>query len=105
MLTIVSAQQLKDILDVAKSNDVPEIVLFGASWDVNTTRLFPIIDLLPPNRVGTVYVDVDVTPGIAISYSTRQIPMLRLFRNGILVKQLNGNLVQSEADLYNFIKE
>jgi len=104
MLTINSQENLNDILQVAKQNNVPEVVLFGMFSDPNTTRLFPLFDAMPIGKVGTVYVDVDGTPDIAMKYSIRIVPVVFVFKNGYVVQATKGELIKTEDDLKKFIE-
>ena len=73
--------------------DQPVLVDFWAEWCAPCKMIAPIVEELSEEydgRLGFAKVDVDASPGTAISYGVRSIPTLLLFKDGKPVSQIVG---------------
>jgi thioredoxin-like negative regulator of GroEL len=62
----------------------PVLVLWGMISDPNTTNLF---NLLSTTTNETAFVDIDANPDLAMKFSIRQIPLLTVFKTGMILAQ------------------
>jgi thioredoxin 1 len=73
-------------------SDVPVLVDFYADWCSPCRRLAPVLEELaretPEARI--VKVNVDTSPDLATEYGVDSIPSLKIFKNGIVTKELVG---------------
>ncbi|MCK5877619.1 MAG: thioredoxin, partial [Candidatus Marithrix sp.] len=101
---IVADQQNFTTEVIEKSNQVPVLVDFWASWCAPCKMIEPVLEKLAEEYQGQFIVakiDTDEQQQLAGQYSIRGIPALKLFRHGEIVEEMSG--VQSEAVLRNMI--
>ncbi len=82
-----------------RSNELPVIVDFWATWCAPCRELGPILERLATDGAGQfllVKVDVDQQPGIAQAFGVRSIPHVFALRNGQLVDQFTGALPEDQ---------
>jgi thioredoxin 1 len=78
--------------DVLKS-DKPVIVDFWAEWCGPCRMISPVLAELAEeyrDKIVVAKVNVDFEPGLAEKYNVTGIPLLGVFKNGEMVKQLVG---------------
>ncbi|NOY76492.1 MAG: thioredoxin [Calditrichaeota bacterium] len=79
--------------DVVLKSPVPVIVDMWAEWCGPCKMIEPYLDDISDEygeKVLIARVDVDSSPGIAIRYGARSIPMLLFIKNGEVVDKLIG---------------
>lgn len=84
---------------VARSNDVPVVIDFWATWCAPCRQLGPILEKLANEAAGAFVlakVDVDQQPGIAQYFGVSSIPHVFAIRGGQLVNQFTGALPESQ---------
>ena len=83
----------QDFDDEVLHSDTPVLVDFWAEWCAPCRMIAPIVDELADEydgRVKFAKVDVDTSPGTAVKYGVRSIPMLLVFKGGQPVEQIIG---------------
>lgn len=83
-----------------RSNSVPVLVDFWASWCAPCQMIAPILEKLAEEYDGKLLVakvNTDEQRDIAMQYGIRSLPTLKLFRNGAMVEEVIG--AQPEAVL------
>jgi putative thioredoxin len=84
---------------LARSQELPVIVDFWATWCAPCRELGPVLERLANENAGQfmlVKVDVDQQPGIAQAFGVRSIPHVFALRNGQLVDQFTGALPEAQ---------
>jgi putative thioredoxin len=84
---------------IARSNDVPVIVDFWATWCGPCQELGPVLERLAQESAGQfvlVKVDVDQQPRLAQAFGVQSIPHVFALRHGKLVDQLQGLLPEEQ---------
>lgn len=79
--------------DVVLKSDKPTLCKFGANWCSPCTSFAPVIEEIAgevSDRYNVVSVDVDDNPTIAAQYKVKTIPMLIVFKNGVVHKTQIG---------------
>ncbi len=74
-------------------SDKPVIVDFWAEWCGPCRNVAPILDEIASEyseQLKVVKVNVDLEPQLAMDYQVTGIPLLGIFQNGKMVKQLVG---------------
>jgi len=102
--TIVANQQNFTTEVLEKSNQVPVLVDFWASWCAPCKMIEPVLEKLVEEYQGQFIlakVDTDDQQQLAGQYAIRGIPALKLFRHGEVVEETSG--VQSENVLRQMI--
>ncbi len=101
---IVADQQNFTTEVLEKSNQVPVLVDFWASWCAPCKMIEPVLEKLVEEYQGQFIlakVDTDDQQQLAGQYAIRGIPALKLFRHGEVVEETSG--VQSEDVLRQMI--
>ncbi|MFK5970496.1 MAG: thioredoxin [Candidatus Marithrix sp.] len=101
---IVANQQNFTTEVLEKSNQIPVLVDFWASWCAPCKMIEPILEKLVEGYQGQFIlakVDTDEQQQLAGQYSIRGIPALKLFKHGKVVEETSG--VQSEDVLRKMI--
>jgi putative thioredoxin len=96
---IEGTEQNFDQAVLQKSQELPVIVDFWATWCGPCQELGPILEKLAREYAGQfllVKVDVDQQPGIAAAFQVRSIPHVFALRNGQLVDQFMGALPEEQ---------
>ena len=74
-------------------SDLPVLVDFWADWCMPCKMIAPIVEELSEEydgKLGFAKLDVDSSPGTAITYGVRSIPTLLIFKEGQPVGQIVG---------------
>ena len=79
-------------------SDKPVFVDFWASWCGPCQMVGPIVEELSEevDDVKFVKVNVDENPALTMEYQVASIPMLAVFKNGVIVKKQIGAIPKSE---------
>ena len=88
-----------DAAVVQRSNDVPVVVDFWATWCAPCRQLGPILEKLATEGAGAFLlakVDVDQQPGIAQHFGVSSIPHVFAIHAGQLVNQFTGALPEGQ---------
>jgi putative thioredoxin len=88
----------KDV--VARSQELPVIVDFWATWCAPCKELGPVLERLAtanPGQFLLVKVDVDQQPRLAQAFGVQSIPAVFALRNGQLVDQFTGALPEDQV--------
>ncbi|HTI51404.1 MAG TPA: thioredoxin [Planctomycetaceae bacterium] len=96
---IEGTEQNFDQAVLQKSQELPVIVDFWATWCGPCQELGPVLEQLAREYAGRfllVKVDVDQQPGIAAAFQVRSIPHVFALRNGQLVDQFMGALPEEQ---------
>jgi thioredoxin len=91
---------------IEKSNDMPVLVDFWASWCGPCLMLKPIMEKLAIDYEGKVKIlklNVDENAAMAEKYEIMSIPSVKLFKNGEVVDEFLG--VKSEEMIRGWINE
>ncbi|MDM8519334.1 thioredoxin domain-containing protein [Anaerolineales bacterium HSG6] len=85
--------------------DVPVFTRFWANWSTPSSKIAEDLQHIATSygeHVKVVHVDIDSNPLTTSKYSVLQIPTVILFRNGIPVERMDGNIsskqLQSKAN-------
>jgi putative thioredoxin len=84
---------------LARSQDLPVIVDFWATWCAPCRELGPVLERLAnedPGQFLLVKIDVDRQPGLAQAFGVQSIPHVFALRNGQLVDQFMGALPEPQ---------
>jgi putative thioredoxin len=88
-----------DLAVVQRSNEVPVVVDFWATWCAPCRQLGPILEKLATEGAGAFLlakVDVDQQPGIAQHFGVSSIPHVFAIHAGQLVNQFTGALPENQ---------
>ena len=81
----------KEVID--KSNSVPVVVDFWATWCSPCLMLGPILEKLTKKFDGKFVLakaNVDQCPGVSTKYAISSIPAVKMFKNGKVVDEFIG---------------
>jgi len=84
---------------LARSQDLPVIVDFWATWCAPCRELGPVLERLAnedPGQFLLVKIDVDRQPGLAQAFGVQSIPHVFALRNGQLLDQFMGALPEPQ---------
>src|SRR5262245_38915028 len=82
-----------------RSNELPVVVDFWATWCAPCRELGPVLERLAnenPGQFLLVKIDVDQQPGLAQAFGVQSIPHVFALRNGQLVDQFMGALPEPQ---------
>src|SRR5262245_14890709 len=85
---------------VQRSQELPVIVDFWATWCAPCRELGPVLERLAtesPGQFLLVKVDVDQQPGLAQAFRVQSIPQVFALRHGQLVDQFQGALPEDQV--------
>jgi len=95
--------------EVLKENTLPVFIDFYADWCAPCKMMAPVVEELAAEYEGKIKIaklDVDKNQQTAIKFSVMSIPTLLFFKDGKIVKQLNGAMPKEllKQELDNLLK-
>lgn len=85
----------------------PSVVVLGASWSKDTTRMLPLIEEHArqfDDKVNTWQLDVDLSDVLVGQFTIDALPVLLAVRDGAILKRLDGLSPSPEIEeLYTFL--
>jgi thioredoxin 1 len=80
---------------------LPVLVKFSATWCAPCKALSPLLAKTSNEQAGKLIVgelDVDKSPGVTARYSVGSLPTLILFRGGVPVNLISGNVGRAQLN-------